>query len=573
MVQAGVLNSPYGATTVSMAPTMPANAFATLSNGLANTTAAQMIMTPAGQVISSLPAGFGDNFTNLKMNLQTEPSHSNLILSNSSSLKDDIAAFQLASLSSLTSSGATRINGSTKSEPREEPLLNANSLSEQTSSSDVTSVSEPKSPDLKKEGDCDSVPQSENIVNGVSSPELTQPTMTSSRNSVKSDDSDDSSRTSSGKPKRLYISNIPFRFRDPDLKAMCSGFGFVTFANSADAEAAREKLNGTMVEGRKIEVNNATARVQSKKYNNQSLSGQTNSAASILGQQIVAPVSSTVAPGAASALRGVAIHRAAAAAAGRAKMLAAAAAAAANQSGSPLGAAASATSSAPMTVSAASANAAAAAAFARQSSAAAAVLGSTPQSTLGAATTNYANPQWASTSHQQEHTLLLLLELFEMLAVLCCAVRKDQRACMQSRLFSFVCFGLLCLSAALYESLYKSGLSIATSNPLFKLATANNASLSAVGSASQNASLVAAAAAARAYNMAVAGSGVLPTAATPTFGLSASYPTAASADPYLAAAAAAASNPVTYGVNFYNFSKFFNRPFISHLNENPAIAF
>lgn len=142
MVQAGVLNSPYGATTVSMAPTMPANAFATLSNGLANTTAAQMIMTPAGQVISSLPAGFGDNFTNLKMNLQTEPSHSNLILSNSSSLKDDIAAFQLASLSSLTSSGATRINGSTKSEPREEPLLNANSLSEQTSSSDVTSVSE-----------------------------------------------------------------------------------------------------------------------------------------------------------------------------------------------------------------------------------------------------------------------------------------------------------------------------------------------------------------------------------------------------------------------------------------------
>lgn len=32
------------------------------------------------------------------------------------------------------------------------------------------------------------------------------------------------------------------------------GFGFVTFANSADADAAREKLNGTMVEGRKIEV-------------------------------------------------------------------------------------------------------------------------------------------------------------------------------------------------------------------------------------------------------------------------------------------------------------------------------
>ena len=32
------------------------------------------------------------------------------------------------------------------------------------------------------------------------------------------------------------------------------GFGFVTFANSADADRAREKMNGTVVEGRKIEV-------------------------------------------------------------------------------------------------------------------------------------------------------------------------------------------------------------------------------------------------------------------------------------------------------------------------------
>lgn len=43
------------------------------------------------------------------------------------------------------------------------------------------------------------------------------------------------------------------------------GFGFVTFASSSDADRAREQLNGTIVEGRKIEVNNATARVQSKK--------------------------------------------------------------------------------------------------------------------------------------------------------------------------------------------------------------------------------------------------------------------------------------------------------------------
>ncbi|GAB6025923.1 hypothetical protein CHUAL_011894 [Chamberlinius hualienensis] len=84
-------------------------------------------------------------------------------------------------------------------------------------------------------------------------------------------------------PKRLHVSNIPFRFRDPDLRQMfgqfgaildveiifnergSKGFGFVTFANSSDADRAREKLNGTVVEGRKIEVNNATARVQTKK--------------------------------------------------------------------------------------------------------------------------------------------------------------------------------------------------------------------------------------------------------------------------------------------------------------------
>uniref|UniRef100_A0A671G5L0 RNA binding protein fox-1 homolog 1 n=1 Tax=Rhinolophus ferrumequinum TaxID=59479 RepID=A0A671G5L0_RHIFE len=66
-------------------------------------------------------------------------------------------------------------------------------------------------------------------------------------------------------PKRLHVSNIPFRFRDPDLRQMFGGFGFVTFENSADADRAREKLHGTVVEGRKIEVNNATARVMTNK--------------------------------------------------------------------------------------------------------------------------------------------------------------------------------------------------------------------------------------------------------------------------------------------------------------------
>ncbi|XP_059414998.1 RNA binding protein fox-1 homolog 3-like isoform X2 [Carassius carassius] len=89
--------------------------------------------------------------------------------------------------------------------------------------------------------------------------------------------------TEKQQPKRLHVSNIPFRFRDPDLRQIfgqfgkildveiifnergSKGFGFVTFETSTDADHAREKLNGTIVEGRKIEVNNATARVMTNK--------------------------------------------------------------------------------------------------------------------------------------------------------------------------------------------------------------------------------------------------------------------------------------------------------------------
>lgn len=80
--------------------------------------------------------------------------------------------------------------------------------------------------------------------------------------------------------KRLHISNIPFRFRDPDLRQLfgkfgpildveiifnergSKGFGFITFVSAEDADKAKHELNGTTVEGRKIEVNDATARVQ-----------------------------------------------------------------------------------------------------------------------------------------------------------------------------------------------------------------------------------------------------------------------------------------------------------------------
>ena len=53
------------------------------------------------------------------------------------------------------------------------------------------------------------------------------------------------------------------------------GFGFVTFASTSDADKAREQLNETIVEGRKIEVNNATVKGQSKKPNSTS-NGQSN---------------------------------------------------------------------------------------------------------------------------------------------------------------------------------------------------------------------------------------------------------------------------------------------------------
>lgn len=97
-------------------------------------------------------------------------------------------------------------------------------------------------------------------------------------------------------PKRLHVTNIPFRFRDHDLVQMfgqfgsladceiiynergSKGFGFVTFVNSADAMKAREKLNGTIVDGRKIEVNNATPRPHVKKSPGQNRGPYTNGA-------------------------------------------------------------------------------------------------------------------------------------------------------------------------------------------------------------------------------------------------------------------------------------------------------
>ena len=79
-------------------------------------------------------------------------------------------------------------------------------------------------------------------------------------------------------PKRLHVSNIPFRFRETDLKKMfedfgavldaeiifnergSKGFGFLTLDNAENANKAKRALDGAEVEGRLIEVNNATKR-------------------------------------------------------------------------------------------------------------------------------------------------------------------------------------------------------------------------------------------------------------------------------------------------------------------------
>lgn len=111
---------------------------------------------------------------------------------------------------------------------------------------------------------------------------VAEPSLTAASNVVDTVGETEKTTTMTETPKRLHVSNIPFRFRDPELRAMFSGFGhvidveiifnergskgfgFVTFSNSEEADKARAKLDGSVVDGRKVEVNNATARVHSK---------------------------------------------------------------------------------------------------------------------------------------------------------------------------------------------------------------------------------------------------------------------------------------------------------------------
>ncbi|KAJ8389143.1 hypothetical protein AAFF_G00123490 [Aldrovandia affinis] len=125
--------------------------------------------------------------------------------------------------------------------------------------------------------DCGTTP----VTSGINTPQTDDVTQTEGPQQLHLQQSEPLEKQQ--QPKRLHVSNIPFRFRDPDLQQMfgqfgqildveiifnergSKGFGFVTFETSEDAERAREKLNGTIVEGRKIEVNNATARIMTNK--------------------------------------------------------------------------------------------------------------------------------------------------------------------------------------------------------------------------------------------------------------------------------------------------------------------
>ncbi|KAK6018107.1 hypothetical protein OSTOST_16353 [Ostertagia ostertagi] len=92
--------------------------------------------------------------------------------------------------------------------------------------------------------------------------------------------------------RRIYVSNIPFSFRSPDLIQMFTpfgvvsnaeivmnergskGFGFVTLDTKEGCDAARAALNGLVVQGRVIEVKRATT----APYRRNSARGQHSSA-------------------------------------------------------------------------------------------------------------------------------------------------------------------------------------------------------------------------------------------------------------------------------------------------------
>ena len=104
-----------------MSPTVPACAFASLSNGINNSAAAQMLMTSNGQVFPSLASSFGgaDNVANFKVAIPNDQNcSSNLMINTSPTLmKDEIQqALQMTPLASLapTQTSSVLVNGTAK---------------------------------------------------------------------------------------------------------------------------------------------------------------------------------------------------------------------------------------------------------------------------------------------------------------------------------------------------------------------------------------------------------------------------------------------------------------------------
>ena len=81
--------------------------------------------------------------------------------------------------------------------------------------------------------------------------------------------------------KKIYVGNLPFKYRGKELRELFSkfgeveyatvildkfhkgrskGFGFVTFVNDLDAEKAMEEMDGQEIDGRPLKVNEAKPR-------------------------------------------------------------------------------------------------------------------------------------------------------------------------------------------------------------------------------------------------------------------------------------------------------------------------
>jgi RNA recognition motif-containing protein len=94
----------------------------------------------------------------------------------------------------------------------------------------------------------------------------------------------------------IYVSNLSFAVQDEDLKSYFAdygevssakiitdketgrsrGFGFVEMSDNAAAQKAMTELNGAMVDGRSIKVNEAKPREERPSNNRRSFAGNNN---------------------------------------------------------------------------------------------------------------------------------------------------------------------------------------------------------------------------------------------------------------------------------------------------------